>query len=205
MDARLEPSHPFGQRFTAAKENFIKARRIYWDGRMLRNKAIDLPIVPLGILPKMINCAKTNNVAVTTLAGGFGGFEVSFRSTTIPGYPAPYDQQISMLWEDSSVGKDWDIGPISLSASMDLKKSKSQKQLLHFIPSGLDIRDTAGKPLGTHKPLFYRSVKTETLPIASIILSVNESSNPDAFLAHWQEVVTVDLDAIWEVRQTNAA
>lgn len=32
---------------------------------------------------------------------------------------------------------------------------------------------------------------------------MNESSNLDAFLANWQEVGTVDLDAIWEVRQTN--
>ena len=107
MDARLQLSHPFGQRFAAAKDNFIKARRIYWDGRTLRNKAIDLPTVPLDILPKMINRAKTTGkVAVTTLAGGFGGFEVSFRPSTIPGYPAPYNKQISMLWEGSSDGKD---------------------------------------------------------------------------------------------------
>jgi hypothetical protein len=106
MDARLQPSHPFGQRFTAATENYIKARRIYWDGRMLRNKAINLPTVPLGFLPKMINRAKTEIVAVTTLVGGFGGFEVSFRSNKIPGCPAPYDQQISMLWEGLSDGKD---------------------------------------------------------------------------------------------------
>ena len=33
MDARLQLSQPFGQRFAAAKDNFNKARSIYWDGR----------------------------------------------------------------------------------------------------------------------------------------------------------------------------
>ena len=55
----------------------------------------------------MIKRAKTTRkVAVTTLTGGFGGFEVSFRFTTIPGYLTPYNKQISMLWENSSDGKD---------------------------------------------------------------------------------------------------
>ena len=73
------------------------------------------------------------------------------------------------------------------------------------VPSGTDIRDPAGETLGSRKPLSSRSVETETLPIASIILSMSESSSLNAFLTHWQEVVTRDLDAIWEVRQTNAA
>lgn len=97
----------------------------------------------------MIDRAKKTKkkAAVTTLAGGFGGFEVRFRSTTIPGYSAPSDQQISMLWEDSSDGKDQEIGQIFLLADMDLKKSKDQKQLL------FDIRDAVGKSLCGHKPL----------------------------------------------------
>jgi hypothetical protein len=73
------------------------------------------------------------------------------------------------------------------------------------VPSGINIRDSAGATLGSRKPLSSNSVKTETLPIASITLSMNESSDLDAFPTHWQEVVTVDLDAIREVRQTNAA
>ncbi|KAJ4382744.1 hypothetical protein N0V86_001966 [Didymella sp. IMI 355093] len=56
------------------------------------------------------------------------------------------------------------------------------------VPGGIDIRDNADTSLGARKPILGRSGRTETLPLASIALSMCERPEASTFFEHWEEV-----------------
>lgn len=63
-------------------------------------------------------------------------------------------------------------------------------------PGGIDIRDNAGLSLGDRKPLPNKQTKLETLPIASLVLTLSEQSNAVQFFSHWAEVTCTSVEEV---------
>lgn len=63
--------------------------------------------------------------------------------------------------------------------------------------NGIDIRKADGESMGKPKAVTSGNHRTETVSIASIILSMSEEDDLPVFLKYWQETVDVDLDDLW--------
>jgi hypothetical protein len=78
IKARLQPTHAFGKVFQATKKEFSIARTAYYQGRITRSKAPELPKPPKGILPTKTEHIRRGRVSAMgrTTISGTGGYEV---------------------------------------------------------------------------------------------------------------------------------
>lgn len=63
-------------------------------------------------------------------------------------------------------------------------------------PTGIDICNNAGMSLGDRKPLANGVTKSETLPIASLVITLSEQANANDFFRHWEDVTGMSIDEI---------
>jgi hypothetical protein len=63
---------------------------------------------------------------------------------------------------------------------------------------GLDIRDAAGASLGDRQPMpnMAGNSKTETLPIAGLVIMLQDQSNTEGFFDRWEEVTGSSIDEV---------
>jgi hypothetical protein len=74
----------------------------------------------------------------------------------------------------------------------------NQDQLLmsHSTAGGIDIRNSAGSSVGDRKPLASGNGKSETLPIASLAITMQNEANATAFFSHWEEVTGCSINEV---------
>ncbi|KAJ4324331.1 hypothetical protein N0V94_001390 [Neodidymelliopsis sp. IMI 364377] len=60
---------------------------------------------------------------------------------------------------------------------------------------GLDIRDAAGASLGDRQPMAGKS-KNETLPIAGLVIMLQDQPNAEGFFDRWEEVTGNSIDGV---------
>ena len=127
MKTKLQPNEVFGRASGKAKQIFMDAHAIYQNGRQIRTKAAELPQVPTGILPTVLEHIRQGRyMAGATLEGGLGGSEVTFQSVEVPG-PQQDNIRVSLRWKDTSDGEDWHIRPVLLPVDV-VTKNKIYKR-----------------------------------------------------------------------------
>ncbi|KAF3034096.1 hypothetical protein E8E11_001926 [Didymella keratinophila] len=164
----------FGKAFMKAKRDFIQIQTAFREARKEREQAEDLDLVPTNLLPRIVEHIRQGRKhAAVTLASAVGGFEVTFHVETLSGVPTPHNRPIYLQWIDGNDGQTWKIGPIMLPTEVAPKNKKDQdKRHIYFTRNGIDIRKADGESMGKPKAVTSGNHRTETVSIASIVLSM---------------------------------
>lgn len=86
------------------------------------------------------------------------------------------------------------IAPLILLEHV-LSDDDNEQRFILFVPEGIDIRDDKGVLVASRKPIASGDTKTETLLLASIILSMSEMPDLQPFLEHWEEMTGLSVEA----------
>lgn len=98
--------------------------------------------------------------------------------------------------EDANQENHWSVGPLILPISVWSNSTASTKRELFYTGEGLDIRNTAGTPLGDRKLTVTGNTKNCTLPISVIVIHTSlEDKEDQRFLEHWEDVTGLDIEA----------
>jgi hypothetical protein len=190
LNAQLDPTHPFGKALKQLRAEFAIAQIAGLQARHIRMSVVQIDKPPKGIMakkasgnrrPRLAQAGPSNQVT----EGLDDAFEVSVFEYPWDGVGGK-DVRHSLTWTEDS-GEVWNIGPLLLPDNV-LALDVNDKRYVRFTAGGLDIVDGAGQSKGDRKPLLNDNTKAETLPIASLALTLCDQANAALFFAHWEDL-----------------
>ncbi|EAT86157.2 hypothetical protein SNOG_06326 [Parastagonospora nodorum SN15] len=196
LNMQLSSNHPFGQAFEKSKSEYAVAQTADWQARFARKKTVAIGKPPRGILATKVQ-RKAKRSHLDLHAGAMEAIGDSYE-LNIQHYPwaggGDKDKRHTLIWTEDD-GQVWSIGPVLLPENV-LPSDGNDKRFVVFTEGGLDIRNGAGESKGDRKPLLSGNSKTETVPIASLVLTLCEQAHWTLFISHWEDVTGLSVDYV---------
>jgi hypothetical protein len=191
LNVKVDRNDTFGKALALAKKEYLIVQTAFQQGALIRRNAPDMPKPPKGILPKKLDISRRARTMAgdTGVTEGVGGFEVLIQEQTIIG-PKGDNVRHALSWVECD-GEQWNLSPIILPEHT-VSEDDNDERFLFFVTGRIDIRDGAGKSVGSRKPLASGNTKNETLPIASVLLSMSAKQDLAMFIKYWREITGSD-------------
>ncbi|RAR06499.1 hypothetical protein DDE82_003320 [Stemphylium lycopersici] len=192
----LDVNNPFGKTLQKAKDEYVVAYTAYQQGRVSRGKSLPLPPPVRGLLAVKTKTAKKRHISqdVQTTDNIGDGFEVLIQEQLHRGLGGKDNVRYRLTWKEDD-GQEWSIAPVIMPNNVFSSRS-NEKYFLFYTIGGLDLRTSDNTTLGDRKPLINGNTKLETLPIASLVISLAEQANAPAFFLHWEEITACAIDDV---------
>ncbi|KAK4889471.1 hypothetical protein LTR27_011732 [Elasticomyces elasticus] len=101
-----------------------------------------------------------------------------------------YNSQLryGLQWRDSS-GKTFKLEAFLLPLQNVLPKTATEVRTIHFVPGGIDIRDSSGASVSARPP-----EKTITAPLSAIVANMQRNPQLEAFRVLWEQQTGLEFD-----------
>ncbi|CAN9092100.1 unnamed protein product [Alternaria alternata] len=197
LKTKIDPEHEFGKEMMKLKSEYVIAHTVESQNRFMRKQFLPIGKPSKGILPTKVQRRARRSLFDTdfqTSDAYGGGFDVAIQIQNWNGI-SPIDNKRFMITWTEEDGQVWNIAPVLLPDGA-LPKDQNDKRYLFYTSGGLDIRNAADESVGNRKPLINGNSKAETIPIASLAITICDQANATAFFLHWEEVTGHSINEV---------
>ncbi|KAI4641008.1 uncharacterized protein J4E78_010484 [Alternaria triticimaculans] len=118
------------------------------------------------------------------------GYEVEIEEYTWELGTGLDSKRHSLKWSEQDSegnGKSWSLSNFILPPDHRFSYT-AEKRYLYYTPGGIDIRNQLGVSMGRRTPTATGKAKLETLPIASLSITLGSNFVSELFFYHWEKI-----------------
>lgn len=196
LASKLKKNTMFGQAFQRAKEEYVLANVAWSQGKLTRQDVGVIRAPNRKLLPGKVDRSSSSRIKqeAEILRDIGSSFEVVITEEPWDGAGGKDRTRFRLTWKEDD-DQEWSIAPVILPANV-FPTEENDKRFLCYTPTGIDICNNAGLSLGDRKPFANGATKSETIPIASLVITLSEQANAATFFEHWEELTGMSIGDI---------